>query len=146
MGKLGNIVAETLCSLPMFPCLPTSGNIVAKTKFASQEAKMFLKKFRNIFVAETMFPSLPTSFQMFPARETLFSRLGKFKKCFNYMQFDYSANINNILRFVRANVSQKMFPSLLTVGNMTKHRHEKMFPQQCFLVCPGLYCILVVHR
>ena len=64
----------------MFPRLPTLGNIVAETKFASQEAKMFPKKFRNIFVAETMFPSLPTCFQMFPARETLFFRLGKFKK------------------------------------------------------------------
>ena len=31
-----------------------------------------------------------------------------------------------------------MFPSLPTVGNMTKHRQETMFPQQCFLVCPGL--------
>ena len=35
---------------------------------------------------------------------------------------DYGANINNTLRFVRANVSQEMFPSLPTVGNMTKHR------------------------
>ena len=41
------------------PYLPSSGNIVAETKFASQEAKMFPKKFRNNFVAETMFPSLP---------------------------------------------------------------------------------------
>ena len=69
--------------LSMFPCLPTSENIVAETKFASQEAKMFPKKIdRNIFVAETMFPSFPKCFQMFPARETLFSRLGKSKKCF----------------------------------------------------------------
>ena len=67
----------------MFPCLPTSGNIVAEIKFASQEAKMFPKKFRNIFVAETMFPSLPTCFQMFPARETLFSRLGMLE-CFKH--------------------------------------------------------------
>ena len=43
---------------------------------------MFPKKFRNIFVAETMFPSLPTCFQMFPARETLFSRSGMLKQCF----------------------------------------------------------------
>ena len=61
----------------MFPsnvsCLPTSGNIVAETKFASQEAKMFPNKFRNIFVAETMFPSLLTCFQMLQTRETLFS-------------------------------------------------------------------------
>ena len=42
---------------------------------------MFPKEFRarDIFVAETMFPSFPTCFQMFSARETLFSRLGKFK-------------------------------------------------------------------
>ena len=68
----------------MFPCLPTSGNIVAETKFASQEAEMFPNRFRNIFVAETMFPSLPTAtgFQMFPTRETLFSRLDIFKQCF----------------------------------------------------------------
>ena len=36
----------------------------------------------------------------------------------------------------------KKFPiiniSLPTMGNMTKHRQETMFPQQCFLVCPGL--------
>ena len=60
---------------------PTPGNIVAETKFASQEAKMFPNKFRNILVAETMFPSLPTCFQTFPKRETLFSRLGMFKQC-----------------------------------------------------------------
>ena len=119
LGKLGNIVAETLCFLPMFHCLPTSGN-VAETKFATQEATMFPNKFRNIFVAETMFPSLPTCFQMFSTQETLFSRLGMLKQC---------ANINNTLRFVRVNVSQKIFPSLPTLGNMTKHRQETMFPQ-----------------
>ena len=31
-----------------------------------------------------------------------------------------------------------MFPSLPTLGNMTKHRQEAIFSQQCFLVCPGL--------
>ena len=64
MGRLGNIVAETFSFLSMFPCLPTPGNIVAETKFASWEAKMFPDKIRNIFVAETMFPSLPTCFQL----------------------------------------------------------------------------------
>ena len=64
LGKLGNIVAETFSFLSMFPCLPTPGNIVVETKFASWEAKMFPDKFRNIFVAETMFPSLPTCFQL----------------------------------------------------------------------------------
>ena len=67
---------------------------------------------------------------MFPAREILFSRLGMLKQSFK--------TIDNTLRFVLANVSQKMFPSLPTAGNMTKHRQETMFPQQCFLVCPEL--------
>ena len=43
---------------------------------------MFPNKFRNVFVAETMFPNLPTCFQMFRARETLLSRLGMLKQCF----------------------------------------------------------------
>ena len=53
--KLRNIVAETLCFLSMFPCLPTSGNIDAETKltFASKKAKMFPNKFRNIFCCGT---------------------------------------------------------------------------------------------
>ena len=55
------------------------------------------------------------------------------------MFYEYSANINNTLRFVRANVSQQMFPSLPTVGYMAKHRQETMFPQQSVLICPGLY-------
>jgi hypothetical protein len=53
----------------MFPqvllCLPTRGNIVAETQFASREAEMFPIRFRNIscfpsaiFVAETLFPSV----------------------------------------------------------------------------------------
>ena len=66
----------------MFPCLPTSRNIVAETKLACKEAKMFPNKFINIFVVETMFPSLPTCYRMFLARETLFSRLGMLKPCF----------------------------------------------------------------
>ena len=71
----------------MFPCLPTSVNIVAEIKFASQEAKMFSNKFRNIFVAETMFPSFSTCFQMFLGGETLFSRLGTLKQCFKTILF-----------------------------------------------------------
>ena len=43
---------------------------------------MFPNKFRIIFVAETMFPGLTTCFQVFQARETLFSRLGMLKDCF----------------------------------------------------------------
>ena len=58
----GQSVAETLCFLSMFPCLPTSGNIVTETRFVSKGAKMFPNKSRNIFVAKTIFPSLPTCF------------------------------------------------------------------------------------
>ena len=47
VSELGNTVAETLCFLSMFSCLPTSENVVAETKFASEE---FTSKFRNIFV------------------------------------------------------------------------------------------------
>ena len=43
---------------------------------------MFPSNFRNIFVAATKFPSLPACFQVFPARETLFSTLGMLKHCF----------------------------------------------------------------
>ena len=46
---------------------------------------MFPNKFRNIFHAEAIFSSLLTCFQMFPARETLFSRLGMLKQCFKTM-------------------------------------------------------------
>ena len=52
-----------------FPCLPTWGNIVADTKFVWQEANMSSNKLRNIFVTETMFPGLPTCFQMFLAQK-----------------------------------------------------------------------------
>ena len=55
LGKLGNIVAETLCFLSMFPCLPTWGNIVEQTKLASEEAKMFVKKLKIISVAQAIF-------------------------------------------------------------------------------------------
>ena len=55
---------------------------------------------------------------MFSAQETLFSRIRHDKIMFK----DYIANINNALRIVQANVSQKMFPSLPTLGNMTEHQ------------------------
>jgi hypothetical protein len=44
----------------MFPCLPTRGNIVAETKFASREAKMFpipnSEKFDVSLCFSLMFP------------------------------------------------------------------------------------------
>ena len=63
--KLGNIVSET-CFNHFFPCLTTSGNIVAETKFASPKATVFpnSKKIGNIFATDdkdsaTMFPNVP---------------------------------------------------------------------------------------
>ena len=45
-------------------------------------SKNVSQQFTNTFVAETKFRSLPICFQMFPARETLFSRLGMLKQYF----------------------------------------------------------------
>ena len=68
----------------MFPCLPTSANIVVETKFACQEAKMFPKKIWKHFYCGN-----------------------------NVFQFAHMfSNVSNALRFVRVNVSQQMFPSL----------------------------------
>ena len=48
----------------MFPCLPTRGNIVAETKFASREANMFPSEFRNIFAAVGSTLFLTTDFDV----------------------------------------------------------------------------------
>ena len=64
-SKLGNIVAETLCFLSMFPCLPTSDNVVAEIKFASQESKIVSQQIRKRFGRGNNVPSLPTCSQMF---------------------------------------------------------------------------------
>ena len=45
-------------------CLLNLGNIVAETKFAFQEAKVFPNKLKDILVAKIMFPSLSTSENM----------------------------------------------------------------------------------
>ena len=75
---------------------------------------MFPNTFRNILVAETMFSSLPTCFQNVSSTINIVFPIGHVQTMFK----DYSANINNTLRLVRAKVSPKMFPSLPTVGNI----------------------------
>ena len=45
--RCGNI-CDSRCFLECFPCLPNRGNIVAETKFASREAKLFPSEFRNV--------------------------------------------------------------------------------------------------
>ena len=46
----------------MFPCLPTTGNFVADTKFASQEVKRFPTNSETFLQTETMFSSLSRCF------------------------------------------------------------------------------------
>ena len=64
-AKLGNIVAETLLRMQMFPSLAARETYVAETNFAARKQKMFLPEVKNIFVSRTqilcpqhMFPSL----------------------------------------------------------------------------------------
>jgi hypothetical protein len=50
--------------------------------------------------------------------------------------------VGNIFASWEANfVSATMFPRVGKHRNILvrKHRESQMFPQQCFLVCPGLY-------
>ena len=134
LGKVGNIVAERLCFLSMFPCLPTSRNIVAETKFLlPRKQKCLPTNLETFLLRKQCFLVCPQISNVSSTRNIVFP-IRHVKIVFN----DYIANINNTLRFVRVNVSQKTFLSLPTVGHMTKHRQETMFAQQCFLVCPGL--------
>jgi hypothetical protein len=68
----------------MFPCLPTRGNIVAETKFASREAKFFLQ------TSETFDVSL----------------------CFSLMFLVFAHSGKHGETLVGNNVSATMFPSL----------------------------------
>ena len=56
------------------------GNIYAEIKFASQEAKMFPKKFRNTFAARQCFLILPTCYRT----GYIVSRLDMCRQCFKY--------------------------------------------------------------
>ena len=56
--------------------------LLRKQNLLLRKQKRFPTNSGKIFVAETMFPSLPTCFQMIPTRETLFCRLGMLKPCF----------------------------------------------------------------
>ena len=85
--------------------------LLRKQNLLPKKQKCFPTNSETFLLRKQCFLVCPHVFKiMFPTRETLFSRLGKFKKCLKN-----SANINNTLRFVRANVSQKMFRSLPTL-------------------------------
>jgi nitrogenase subunit NifH len=88
---------------------------------------MFRNKFRNIFSAETMFPSLSKYFQHNRHVQEQIS-------CEKMMLH----HVSNILDQFTPNVSTAVFPSLPTLENMEKQRKETMSPQQCFPLCPGL--------
>ena len=48
--------------------------------------------------------------------------------------------LGNIFASREANFfSATMFPRVGKQKHLWKHREAQMFPQQCFLVCPGLY-------
>ena len=51
--KLGNIVAETLLRMQMFPSLNARETYVAEIKFAARKQQMFLPKVKNILVSWT---------------------------------------------------------------------------------------------
>ena len=108
LGKLGNIVAETFCFLSMFLSLPTRGNIVAETKFASRKAKCF-----------------PTNSETFLLR----------KQCFQVCpHVSNSKNISPDQWACATNKATKLGTKSYK-HNMRK-QGSIMFPQQCFLVCP----------
>ena len=63
LAKLGNIVAETLLLMQMFPSLAARETCVAETNFAARKQKMFLPGVKNIFASRTQILRLK---HMFP--------------------------------------------------------------------------------
>ena len=63
----------------MFPVSPPRETLLRKQNLLPRKQKCFSTNSETFLLrkqCETMFPCLPTCFQVFPARETLFSRLG----------------------------------------------------------------------
>ena len=76
-GKLGNIILPI--NVFLFAHL---GKHCCGNKVCFPGSKKIPKKFRNIFLRKQCLLVCPHAcFQMFPARETLFSRLGMLKHC-----------------------------------------------------------------
>ena len=73
LSTSGNIVAETLCFLSMFPCLSTSGTLLRKQNLPPGKQKCFPSNSEPFLLDCSMFPILPTCFQMFLRRERLIS-------------------------------------------------------------------------
>ena len=82
----------------MFPCFPTRGNIVAETKFATREAKMFPSEFRNIDVSLCFSLTFPS---VCPLLET-WRNIGR-KHCFrnNVSYFAHGFRGNKLILLIR---------------------------------------------
>ena len=96
LGKLGNIVAETLlrkhCFLPMFRHISKSGQTLGNISEKHRETS-------NV------------------------SEFARKHICFPGSKFCFRNNVST---------------GEQTWKHLRKHRESQMFPQQCFLVCPGL--------
>ena len=88
LGKLGNIVADTLFPANVSQSGQTLGNISEKHRETSNVSEFARKHF-----------------------------------CFSGSKFCFRNNVST---------------GGQTGKHLTKHRESQMFPQQCFLVCPGL--------
>ena len=60
LGKLGNIVAETLLRMQVFPNLAARETCVAETNFAARKTKNVFASRTEILRPKHMFPSLAT--------------------------------------------------------------------------------------
>ena len=69
-------------SCQCFPVCSPRKTLLRKQNLLPRKQKCFPRNSETFLLRKQCFPSLPTCFQMFPSRETLFARLGKFKKCF----------------------------------------------------------------
>jgi hypothetical protein len=96
LGKLGNIVAETLlrkhCFLPMFRHVSQSGQTLGNISEKHRETSNVSEFARKHF-------------------------------CFSGSKFCFRNNVST---------------GGQTGKHLRKHLESQMFPQQCFLVCPGL--------
>jgi hypothetical protein len=78
----------------MLPCLPTRGNVVAETKFASREAKMFPSQYRNIWC----FPMFLTNVSLCLHTRETWRNIGR-KQCFRNNVSQFAQGFRTIKKF-----------------------------------------------
>ena len=108
LGKVGNIVAETLCFLQMFPLLAHLGKHCCGNKISFPGSKNVSQQIQKHFCCGNNVSYFAHMFSNVSNTRNIVFPIGHVQTMFK----DYSPNINNALRFVRANVSQKMSTSL----------------------------------